>query len=276
MKITAADINELRKKTGAGMMDCKKALQEAEGDHEKAIEYLRKKGQKMAAKRSDRDAAEGVVIAKSTADNKNGIIICLNCETDFVSKNEDFVGFATKIADIALNNTPADLDALKALEFEGGVSVGDKILENIAKIGEKLELSGYEKVEADAVFAYIHPGNQVGSIVGVTKSDDQAQEVAKDLALQVAAMAPIALDKDGVPTDVVEKEIEIGKEQARAEGKPEQILEKIAMGKLNKFYSEVTLLNQSFINDSKKSVRQYLQEVDKDLEIKDFKRFALA
>ncbi len=276
MKITASDINALRKITGAGMMDCKKALEEAAGDHDKAIEYLRKKGQKMAAKRSDRDAAEGVVIAKSTSDNSTGVIICLNCETDFVAKNDDFVSFADKIAQIALDHQPENLEALKGLDFEAGVSIADKILENIAKIGEKLELKGYELIKADSVYAYIHPGNQVGSLVGVNKSDDKAKEVAKDLALQVAAMAPIALDKDGVPTDVVEKEIEIGKEQARAEGKPEQILEKIAMGKLNKFYSEVTLLNQAFINDGKKSVRQYLSEIDSDLSIEAFKRFSLS
>lgn len=276
LKITASDINTLRKQTGAGMMDCKKALTEANGDFEKAIELLRKKGQKLAAKRSDREAAEGVVIARSNADSTQGIIICLNCETDFVAKNDDFVGFAEQIADIALKNQPSTLEDLKKLPFDDKVSIEEKILENITKIGEKVELSGYEKIESETVYAYIHPGNRVGSVVGVTKSNEAAQAVAKDLALQVAAMAPIALDKDGVPDDMIQKEIEIGKEQARAEGKPEQILEKIAMGKLNKFYGEVTLLNQAFINDGKKTVKQYLQEIDKDLTVKGFKRFSLS
>ncbi len=276
LKITAADINALRKQTGAGMMDCKKALTEANGDTEAAIDFLRKRGQKLAAKRTDRDAKEGVVLAMANDTNSEGIIICLNCETDFVAINEDFVSFAQTIADKALEHKPESLDALKKLAFDDKVSIEDKILENIAKIGEKVELSGYEKIASEMVYAYVHPGNKVGSLVGVNKNDDKAKQVAKDLALQVVAMAPIALDKDGVPEDVIQKEIEIGKEQARAEGKPEQIIEKIAMGKLNKFYSETTLLNQAFIDDGKKSVKQYLSEVDKDLSVKDFKRFSLS
>lgn len=273
--ISAADVNKLRQMTGAGMMDCKKALTEANGDFEQAVDYLRKKGQKVAANRSDRDAAEGVTIGKVTADGKRGVLITLNCETDFVAKNEAFVAFTTSILDLAIEKNPATLDELKALDLDGQ-TVETRVTEQIGKIGEKIELSAYEKVEAEYVVAYNHPGNKVATIVGLNKPANEKIEVAaKDVAMQVAAMAPVALDKDDVDAKTLEREIEIGKEQARAEGKPEEMLEKIAMGKLNKFYKESTLLNQEFIKDNKKTIRQYLDETEKGLTATGFKRISL-
>lgn len=257
------------------MMDCKKALTEANGDFEQAVDYLRKKGQKVAANRSDRDAAEGVTIGKVTADGKRGVLITLNCETDFVAKNEAFVAFTTSILDLAIEKNPATLDELKALDLDGQ-TVETRVTEQIGKIGEKIELSAYEKVEAEYVVAYNHPGNKVATIVGLNKPANEKIEVAaKDVAMQVAAMAPVALDKDDVDAKTLEREIEIGKEQARAEGKPEEMLEKIAMGKLNKFYKESTLLNQEFIKDNKKTIRQYLDETEKGLTATGFKRISL-
>lgn len=274
MAITASEVNQLRKQTGAGMMDCKNALVEADGDFDKAIEYLRKKGQKVAAKRGDRDAAEGLAIAKS--DNGKGIVIVLNCETDFVAKNDDFNKFANTIAEIALQNTPATVEELSNLSYAGnGLTVGEKITEQIGTIGEKIEISTYEVVKAGKVIAYNHPGNQIASLVGLSK-DGSFDEAGKDVAMQVAAMAPLALDENGVPTDVIEKEIEIGKEQAIQEGKPADLAEKIAKGKLNKFYKENTLLQQAFIKDNKLSVAQYLKSQDNDLTVTEFKRAALA
>ena len=274
--ITASEVNSLRKQTGAGMMDCKKALVEAEGDFDKAIEILRKKGQKVAAKRGDRDANEGLVIAKSTSDGKKGVILTLNCETDFVAKNDDFTGFANKIVDLAIENQPASIDELKAISYDGnGLTIGEKIIEEVGKIGEKIDLSQYALVEAEKVVAYNHPGNKIASIVGLNKDVADSNELGKDVAMQVAAMAPVALNEDGVSQEIIDKEIEIGKEQARAEGKPENILEKIALGKLQKFYKENTLLHQQFIKDNKKSVSQYLKEQDKDLTVTRFERFAL-
>jgi len=273
MAITAADVNKLRQQTGAGMMDCKNALVEADGDFDKAVDILRKKGQKVAAKRSDRDAAEGLVIGKTTADNKRGVLIVLNCETDFVAKNEDFVAFANKIVDLAIEKNPADLNALLALNFDGK-TVAEKITEEVGKIGEKIELSAYETVEAAHVVAYNHPGNKIASIVGLNK--DGFAEVAKEMAMQVAAMNPVAVDKDDVPQSVVEKELEIGREVAAQEGKPAEMLDKIAQGKLNRFFKESTLLNQDFIREHKKSIRQYLQEKDKELTVTEFKRISLA
>ena len=272
INITAADVNKLRTQTGAGMMDCKKALTEAEGDFEKAIDILRKKGQKVAANRGDREAKEGYVAAQVTADNKFGVVISLNCETDFVAINADFTGFANKIIDLAITNKPADLDALKALDLDGR-SVNDHIIDYVGKIGEKIELGKYENVIAEHVVAYNHPGNRVATIVGFNKSADA--QVMRDVAMQAAAMAPVALDKDKVDASTLEREIEIGKEQARAEGKPEEMLEKIAMGKLNKFYKENTLLNQDFIKDNKKTVAQYMNDSEKGLIATDFKRVAL-
>ena len=256
-------------------MDCKKALVEAEGEFDKAVDILRKKGQKVAAKRSERDAAEGVVLAGKTEDGKHGAIIVLNCETDFVAKNEDFTNFAQNILKIALDKKPADLEALKALPFNDSMTVEEKITEQTGVIGEKIELSSYDTVDADSVVAYIHPGNKLASVVGLNKSGNFA-EVGKDVAMQVAAMAPVALDKDSVPEDVVQKEIEVGKDLAIQEGKPADLAEKIAMGRLNKFFQENTLLNQAFIKDNKKSIKQYLGEAEDGLSVTSFKRFSLS
>ena len=274
VKISAADVKKLRDVTGAGMMDCKKALKEAEGDMEKAIEVLRKKGQKLSAKRADREANEGAVIALVADDHKRGVIIKLSCETDFVAKNEDFVKFATQIATTALDQAPADKEALLALPFES-ITVGEKIVEQIGVIGEKLELAVYEQVEAAQVAPYIHMGNKAGVLVGLNKDDQSFFEAGREVAMQVAAMHPIALDKDGVDSTIIEKEIEIGKEQARQAGKPEAMLEKIALGKLNKFYKESTLLNQQFVKDNKLSVSGYLKTKDNDLTVTDFKHVKL-
>ncbi len=272
VNITAADVNKLRTQTGAGMMDCKKALTEAEGDFEKAVDILRKKGQKVAANRGDREAKEGYVIAKLSDDKKFGAIISLNCETDFVAINADFTAFANKISDIAMANKPADLDALKALSIDGR-TIAENITDYVGKIGEKIELGKFEFVIAECVTVYNHPGNRVATIVGFNKTADE--QVMRDVAMQAAAMAPVALDKDQVDASVLEREIEIGKEQARAEGKPEEMLEKIAMGKLNKFYKENTLLNQDFIKDNKKTVAQYMNDSEKGLTATGFKRVAL-
>jgi len=273
---TAADVNNLRKTTGAGMMDCKNALVEADGDAEKAIEILRKTGQKVAAKRGGRDACEGLAMAKTRADNKKGVLLVLNCETDFVAKNEGFNSFVNKLVDLAITNDVSTLEELKALSFEGnGVSVADRIIEEVGKIGEKLEISTFEVINSESVVAYNHPGNQIASLVGLNKESDMANEAGKDVAMQVAAMAPLGLDKDDIPQEVVNKEIEIGKEQAIAEGKPAELAEKIALGKLNKFYKESTLLNQDFIKESKKSVSQYLKDTEDGLTITQFKRASL-
>ncbi|NQX91545.1 MAG: elongation factor Ts [Flavobacteriales bacterium] len=274
MSITAADVNKLRKQTGAGMMDCKKALTEANGDFEKAIEILRKKGQKIAAKRSDRDAAEGLVLAKATTDGKRAALIVLNCETDFVAKNEDFGKVANTILDIAVQNNPSNLDELKALGYTGSdLNIGDKITEEIGKIGEKLDLSAYESIAADQVTAYNHPGNKLASIVGFNAST--SDDVAKDVAMQVAAMAPVAVTPETIPADLIAKEKEIGKELAIKEGKPAEMAEKIAEGRVKKWFKEATLLNQPFIKDNKVSIDQYLKSQNNDLTVTDFKRIQL-
>lgn len=272
-EISAADVAKLRRVTLAGMMDCKKALEEAEGNFDKAIEIIRKKGQAVANKRSDRDATEGVVLSKVTADGKSGAIITLNSETDFVAKNAEFITFATKILDIALTKKPANLDELKSLPLDGG-KIGDKIVEYIGIIGEKVELSYYEKIDAAYVQAYIHPGSKLATLVGFTKAGADVQ-VYKDVAMQIAAMNPVAIDKDFVSPAMIAQEIEIGKEQARRDGKPENMLEKIAQGKLAKFFKESTLLNQDFVKDNKTTIRQYLQSANKDLTVTDFKRYSL-
>ena len=274
MAITAALVNELRQKTGAGMMDCKKALVETDGDMDAAIDLLRKKGQKVAAKRGDRDATEGLVIAKTTEDGSKGVLICLNCETDFVAKNEDFGAFANKIADIAIDSGATGIDDLKTKSYDGnGLSVADKITEQTGVIGEKIDLSACQVVEAANVVAYNHPGNQIATIVGFTKDPSEA---GRQVAMQVAAMAPISVDETSVPEDVVAKELEIGKELAIQEGKPAEMAEKIAHGRLKKFFKESTLMNQAFVRDNKKSVKQFLQETDGDLTVTDFKRVSLS
>lgn len=275
MKITAAEVNKLRQQTGAGMMDCKKALQDAEGDFEAAVDVLRKQGQKVAAKRSDRDAAEGLVLAQVSSDGTKAFMVAVNCETDFVAKNDDFGAFANKILQAAVNNAPASLEELKQLPFDGnGITISDKITEQTGVVGEKIDLSKYEQLTAETVYAYNHPGNRLAAIVGLNKTGD-FQEVAKDIAMQVAAMAPAALDKDGLSQEVIDREIEVGKEQAIQEGKPAEMAEKIAMGRLNKFFKESTLLNQQYVKDNKKSIAQYLKEFDKDLTVSGFKRISL-
>jgi len=274
-KITASDVNALRKKTGAGMMDCKKALTEADGDQEKAIEILRKKGQKVAAKRADRDAAEGVIIAKVSEDGTFGAVVRISSETDFVAKNQDFIDFVTSVADKAVEIKAATVEELKAADLNGR-SVEENVMEQLGKIGEKIEIVDYKAITAPAVFAYIHPGNRLATIMGLNKADiDGIETVGKEVNMQIAAMAPIALDKDGVDEATIKQEIEIGMDQARQEGKPEAMLEKIAMGKLNKFYKENTLLNQAFVRNNKQTVSQYLKEADKDLTVTEFYRLAL-
>ncbi len=255
------------------MMDCKKALEETNGDFDKAIEIIRKKGQLVASKRADREAGEGVVLAKVSEDRKKAAMIVLNCETDFVAKNESFVDLAQSILDIAIQENPSTLDELKQCKLNER-TVEETVIEQVGIIGEKLDLSYYEKIEAPFVVSYIHPGNKLASMVGLNLENTDAL-VGKDVAMQIAAMNPVAVDKDDVPQEVIDKEIEIGKEQAQREGKPENLLEKIAMGKLGKFYKENTLLNQEFIKDNKKTVRQYLQDADKELTVTTFKRFTL-
>jgi elongation factor Ts len=271
--ISAADVAKLRRVTLAGMMDCKKALEESEGNFDKAIEIIRKKGQAVANKRADREASEGVVLAKVSSNGKTGAMIVLNSETDFVAKNADFMALANKILEVALAKNPANLDELKSLPLDGG-QVGEKVVEYVGIIGEKLDLSYYEKIEAAHVQAYIHPGNRLATLVGFTKSGIDTQ-VYKDIAMQIAAMNPVALDKDFVPESVIAQEIEIGKEQARRDGKPEEMLEKIALGKLAKFFKESTLLNQDFVKDNKMTIKQYLQSADKALTVTEFRRCTL-
>jgi elongation factor Ts len=271
--INAADVAKLRRVTLAGMMDCKKALEESEGNFDKAIEIIRKKGQAVANKRADKEASEGVVLSKVSSDGKMGAIIVLNSETDFVAKNADFMALANKILDIAVTKKPANLEELKSLPMDGG-KVGDKVIEYVGIIGEKLDLSYFEKIEAAHVQAYIHPGNRLATLVGFTKSGIEVQ-VYKDVAMQIAAMNPVAIDKDFVKPETIAQEIEIGKEQARRDGKPEEMLEKIAQGKLTKYFKESTLLNQDFVKDNKMTIRQYLQSANKELTVTDFKRFTL-
>ena len=274
--ITAADVNSLRKQTGAGMMDCKKALVEADGDFDKAIDILRKKGQKVAAKRGDRDANEGLVIAKTTADGKKAVMVVVNCETDFVAQNADFGKFADTILNIAIEKNPSSLDELKGLSFDGnGLSIADKIIEQTGVIGEKIDVSGYEVVEADQTVAYNHPGNKLASIVALNKTGESIAEAGKQVAMQIAAMNPIAIDEASVPADIIAKEMEVGKEKALAEGKPENIVEKIAEGTVKKFLKENTLLNQASVRDNKKTVAQLLNEVESGLTVTDFKRIML-
>jgi elongation factor Ts len=272
VKVTAADVNSLRKATGAGMMDCKNALVEADGDFDKAIEILRKKGQKVAAKRADRDSSEGVAIAKVNSDNTSGVIISLNCETDFVAKNESFVSLANELAELALGFDGKD-DFLNS-DFNG-ISVQEKLTEQTGVIGEKIEIGGFERLSAPFVGSYIHAGNKIATLVGLSAAVDGAAVAAKDVAMQAAAMSPVALNEEGVDQAVIDKEIEIAKDQLRQEGKPEAMLDNIAKGKLKRFFKDNTLVNQDFIKDSKQSVAQYVKSVDSDLEVTGFKRVAL-
>jgi elongation factor Ts len=273
--ITASDDNKLRQVTGAGLMDCKAALTETGGDFEGAIDFLRKKGAKIAAKRADRDATEGAVIALTSADSTTGVIIVLSCETDFVGKNENFVAFAKEVAEIALNNKPATLEALKALPM-GNATIEARLLDEVAKIGEKIDVVKYEIIEGSNVVAYIHGANRMGVLVEMNNAPSDANSVAgKDAAMQIAAMNPVAVDRDGVDSTTIERELEVGKEQARQEGKPEAMIEKIAMGKLEKFYKDSTLLNQEFVKDGSKTVAKMLQDTEAGLTIKQFRRVQL-
>jgi len=273
--ITAQDVNKLRTMTGAGMMDCKKALTEAEGDFEKAIEILRKKGQKVSASRSDRDAKEGSVFVKTSEDNKEAVLIALNCETDFVAKNEEFQALGKLVADTAFAKKPADKDALLA-EKVGELSINDRITELVGKIGEKIEVSTFVHMKGEAVIPYIHAGSKLGVLVslkGVNGKD--VTDAGKDVGMQIAAMNPVAVDEKGVDKSLIEKEIEIAKAQIIAEGKPENMVDKIAQGKLNKFFKESTLLPQTFVKDNSKTVAQYLDSVTKGLTVAEFKRVSI-
>jgi len=273
--ITAQDINKLRQATGAGMMDCRKALTETNGDFESAIDWLRKQGQKVAAKRSDREAKEGVVIAKTTADNKTGFIITISSETDFVSKNADFVAFAQSIADAAVANNVKSIEELNEVKV-GEAKVSDLVNEKVASIGEKIGVARFERVEAPFVASYIHGAYRMGVLVGLNK---EAADAGKDIAMQIAAMNPVAVDEASVPTEVVEREkaivLDVIQQDPKMAGKPKEMLDRIAQGKLNSFFKESTLTAQAFVKDSSKSVGDFLRSVDSDLKVVEFKRVAL-
>ena len=273
-KITAAEVNKLRKQTGAGMMDCKKALVEAEGDFDAAIDILRKKGQKVAAKRADREASEGAVLATTNADNTVGVLVSVNCETDFVAKNEGFVQLAEHVLKVAMENTPDTKEELYALSFDGSMSVEEKLTDQTGVIGEKIEVSTYEKLEAPYVAAYIHAGNKLASLVGLSAVPSQ-DDAGKNVAMQVAAMSPISIDKGGIDQETIDRELEVGRDLARQEGKPEEMLDRIAQGRLGKFFKENTLMSQAYIKESNQSVSDYLNSVDKGLSATAFKRVGL-
>ncbi len=273
MAISAQDVNKLRKMTGAGMMDCKKALAEADGDFDKAIEILRKKGQKISASRAGKEVSEGTVYTRCNADSTRCVLVALNCETDFVAKNEEFQALGNAIVEMAADKMPSSIEELKKLKVDDDHTVDEKIIELMGKIGEKIEISAYEVMEGAQVVSYVHANNKLGVLVSLNESGGEEVTLAgKDVAMQIAAMSPVAIDKDNVPQEVIDKEIEIGKEQAREEGKPEEIQEKIAMGKLNKFFKENTLLNQQFVKDNSKTIGQYLDGVKKGLTVAAFKR----
>ncbi len=271
MSVSVEDINKLRQETGAGMMDCKEALQEADGNFDEAIQFLRKKGQKVSAKRAEKEANEGVVMAKTNSDNTKGIIFNINCETDFVAKNEEFVDFAKKVADIAIKKYPDNKSSLLSEQIED-LTIEESINQLMGKIGEKMEFSHYKKLEGETVLSYIHAGNNIGVLVSLNKSGDEAQQVGKDLAMQIAAMNPLAITKEDVDQATIDKEKEVARDQAKEQDKPDHIIEKIVEGKVNKFLNQNTLLNQVYVKDSEKSVKQMMEEADSDLEINDFIR----
>ncbi len=272
MSFTTADVVKLRKVSGAGMMDCKNALKDAEGDFDRALEIIREKGKLIANKRADRDAAEGVALAKVTGDAKFGAIVVLNCETDFVAKNESYVAFAEKILNAALENKVESLEALKALELDG-TSVETLVTEQTGVTGEKLDLSYFKSLADEAVVPYIHPGNKLATLVSFNKTTEE--QVGKDIAMQIAAMSPVAIDEASIPQAEIDKELEFAKEKYRKEGKPEAMLEKIAMGSLNKWYKDVTLLNQAYVKDNKMSIKDFLKSSDADLTVTAFDRYSL-
>ncbi|MEI6276402.1 MAG: translation elongation factor Ts [Prolixibacteraceae bacterium] len=272
MEISTADVVKLRKATGAGMMDCKNALTEAEGNFDRAVEIIREKGKLVASKRADRESSEGVVLAKVSADQGFGAVISLNSETDFVAKNENFIALTNKIIDAALASKCKNLEEVKALILDGR-TIGEQVMEQTGIIGEKIELPYYESISAVCVVPYIHPGNKLATLVGFNKVVDV--QVGRDIAMQIAAMSPVAIDNNDVAPEIVEQELKIAKEKFRLEGKPENMLDKIAQGALNKFFKESTLLNQDFVKDNKMTIRQYLGGIDKDLKVTEIKRFTL-
>lgn len=274
-KVSASDISKLRELTGAGMMDCKKALEESNGDTEAAQDWLRKKGIAKAAKREDREAKEGVVVAKTNADQTRAIVLALNCETDFVARNDNFIALTNKIADVALSNFPANLEALLALPFDGSGSVAEKVGEQTGIIGEKVEISRYEPITGAQILTYNHSNNKRSVAVALNKPENQFEQAGRDVAMQIAAMSPVSVGRDDVDPKMIEKEIEIGKELARNEGKAEDMLEKIALGRLNKFFQESTLLSQKFVKNNDQTVDQYLRSLDKDLTVTGFKHVSL-
>jgi len=275
MTITSSDIAKLRKITGAGMMDCKEALTATNGDFDEAIDYLRKKGQKVSAKRADRDATEGVIVAKISEDNKFGLVVEVCCETDFVAKNADFIGFVNKIADAALKFRPNSIDELLTLPVDN-VKVADLFDEQLAKIGEKIQIINYRSLSSDIVVPYIHLGNKIGVLVALNKSDNpDFISAGKDIAMQIAAMNPLAVDATQIEKSVIEHEMAIAIDQVRQEGKPENMIEKIAQGKLQKFLKENTLLSQAFVKDSTKTVEEFLKQIDKELKVNKFIRLAV-
>jgi elongation factor Ts len=278
VQISAADVNKLRQQTGAGMMDCKKALTETNGDFEAAIDFLRKKGAKVAASRSDRESNEGVVIARTSEDGKNGVIVVLACETDFVAKNAEFIAFANAVANVAVQNLPATVEELGALEVDtetSRVKIADALLDMTGKIGERIVVSTYEVLSGEKVVPYIHGNFRLGVLVALNANPAGVDEAGKDVAMQIAAMNPVAVDKDGVDATTIQRETEIAIEQIRAEGKPEAMIEKIAAGKLNKFYKDNTLLNQEFVKDPSQNIAQFLNGVEKGLTVTAFKRVVL-
>ena len=275
VKIAVADIQKLREMTGAGMMDCKKALEESGGSYEDAQDWLRKKGIAKAAKREDREASEGVVIAITNANQTRGVVVALNCETDFVARNENYIAMTTRMADVALENFPETLEALLALPYEDGVTIAEKVGEQNGILGEKIELSRYEPLTGAQILTYNHSNNKRSVLVALNKRENEFEQAGRDVAMQIAAMSPVSVSKDDVDPKIVEKEIEIGKELARNEGKAEDMLEKIALGRLNKFFQESTLLSQKFVKNNDMTVDQYLKSLDKELTVTGFRHVSL-
>lgn len=276
MAITAQDVNKLRKETGAGMMDCKKALQEADGDFEAAIDLLRKKGQKVSASRADRETTEGGIFVETNTAGSEGYLVAISCETDFVAKNDDFQQLGKSILKSAIDNAVSSAEELMAAAMSDGRSVQDHLTDMMGKIGEKLEVAAFERLSGGTVIPYIHSNSKLGVIVALDGANgDQVSEIGRDVAMQIAAMNPVAVDKDGVDSSVVERELAVGREQALAEGKPEAMLDRIAEGKLNKFYKENTLLNQAFVKDNSKTITQVLKDIDGALTVSNFRRVSI-
>lgn len=276
MAISAKDVNKLRQDTGAGMMDCKKALEEANGDFEAAIDILRKKGQKISAKRADKDASEGSVFFAIKNGGKAGYMIAMNCETDFVAKNEEYVALGSAIAETAASSDASSVDALKSESLSNGEKIEEALSNLMGKMGEKIEISAFEKLEGDAVVAYIHSNSKLGVLISLEgASGDAVEEIGRDVAMQIAAMNPVSIDETSVPQEVQDRELAVGREQAVAEGKPENIVDKIAEGRLKKFFKENTLVHQAFVKDGSKNVAQVLKEVDANLSVSAFKRVVI-